>query len=191
MIKGLKHWTELKRYCDQTTNVIEKARKDVNSKHYLESCNVESIYIGMDCMGDIDTYGNPTWIGIDCQPSDFMFCHINWNKYNKEYVSGDELMDNEYIYMLAKMLNKMGYKTYVKKEPGEEFFKTKLPENIACVINIPGHYCCGIAWDFDINELIYHNPWPQDERNKNNGRHERLKINDPKIPIRYGLSFWK
>jgi hypothetical protein len=190
-IKGLKHWEELKRYCDQTTNVIEKSRKDMGGRGYLETCGDESQYIGMDCMGDIDTYGNPTWMGIDCQPSDFTFCHLNWNKYDSEYQKGSA-MDNRYLSSRQKMLGKMGYQTELIKEPKPSFFKKHLPQNHACIINIPGHYCCAIAWDFEKNEMIYHNPWPGDKRNKTNGRHERIKVTEwIDIPISQSLAFWR
>lgn len=191
MIKGLKYWNDSSRYCDQTNNVIEKARKDVDGKIHLESCNVESIYTGMDARGDLEIYGNPTWQGIDCTPAHFMFGHINWTKYDNVYQSGSA-MDNEYIYSLEKMLRKMGYQTEISKNPSPSFFKARLKGNKPIVINIPGHYCCAIAWDYLNGELIYHNPWPGDKRNKNKGRFERIKVSEwIKIPIKYGLAFWK
>lgn len=190
MIKGLLHWEEEKRYCSQENNAIEKARKDMASRGYYETCNMESIYIGLDCRGDIDISGNPSWMGLDCQPSDFMFCHINWGKYDKTYSSGSA-MDNRSIYNMAKMLQKMGYQTEIVKNPEASFFKRHLPNNHPVIINIPKHYCCAIAWDYLKGELIHHNPWPGDKRNKNKGVHERLRLDNKDIPVKYGLAFWK
>lgn len=191
MVKGLKYWNDSSRYCDQTNNAIEKARKDSSPKGYLESCGVESIYTGMDCRGDIDKTGNPTWQGIDCQPSDFMFCHLNYHIYDKFY-SGGTAMDNRSLKNMQKMLEKMGYFTELIKNPKPQDFKKRLPQNKPMIIHIPKHYCCAVAWDYLHSTLIFMNPWPGDPRNKNRGRHERLNIKDwAEIPISETLAFFK
>ena len=145
MIKGLLNWQDIKRYCDQSNNPNEKSRKDAvndmidriqkdhpscplsayKNRGYLGSCNVESVYTGMDCRGDIDKFGNPKWQGIDCDPAGFMFEHLNWTRYDSIYQKGDA-MDNEYIYSLEKMLKKMGYITEVVKYPDPSYFKKHL-----------------------------------------------------------------
>jgi hypothetical protein len=211
MTKGLKFWKDPKRYCRQDNDVAEKNRRDAinycidliekdypelnlakyRGKGIFEGCGVVSIYNGQDCRGDIDKYGDPEWMDITCEPSSFMFNHLNWPKNDNIYQKGSA-MDNRYIYSQEKMLQKMGYQTEVVKEPSPAFFKRHLPKNHACVINIPKHYCCAIAWDYLKGELIYHNPWPGDKRNKNNGRFERIAVKTwIKIPIKYSLAFWK
>lgn len=225
-IQGLKYWSELKRYCNQNNNVVEKVRRvalleanmndlekllaagfsgptrvkikkvmDNNRKKYRkwwykETCSLESIYIALDCMGELEM-DIPEWKRIDITPSAFMAMHINWSKYDKDYQEGDA-MDNRYIYSLAKMLTKMGYKTVIITDPKPLSFRHHLPLNHGAILHIPGHYSTAIAWDFDRKRLIWHNVNPDDRRNKNGGKFEIMKESSwGKIPLEHVLFFWK
>lgn len=212
MTKGLKYWSEPQRYCDQNNNSVEKIKRSTvadivtelkiklpsqyhttlewyNKYYWKESCSAESIYTCLDCMGHL-TYQDVTWNNLKVQPSDFMVMHINDPKYDKEYQGGLK-MDNRYIYSWQKVLIKMGYKTAIKKAPSPAFISEHVSTNHGVMINIPGHYCAAIAWDYDTDEMIYHNPNPADGRNKNKGRWERLKAEDfDTMPVKYALAFW-
>lgn len=210
--KGLKYWQQDKRYCSQNNNVIEKSNRvaiqevidDMKERgllrpgsstsrytswYWKESCSMEAIYTCLDCMGELENIGTPEWANLDCQPSDYMMIHINQSKHDSIYQTGENKMDNRYIYSLEKMLKKMGYTTRVVKDPTAAVFKNHLPLNHGMVIHIPGHYSSAIAWDFDNEKLIWHNVNPDDNRNKNGGKFERMKMGD--IQINWALIFYR
>jgi hypothetical protein len=212
---GLLHWQDPNRYCNQNNNVGEKIgrnairevlndiekiippvfRKTFTKKktEYLgwwwkEFCSMESIYLSLDAMGIIDEVGWPEWMKIKLNPADFMAGHINDNVNDSIYHSG-EVMDNEYIYDLEKMLKKMGFTTRVIKDPDKSVFKNHLPQNHGCVMHIPHHYSPAISWDFDKEQLVWHNVNPGDGRNKNGGKFERMTFGE--IEVDYVLVFWR
>jgi hypothetical protein len=160
---------------------------------WLESCSTEAIATILEGFGVIKE--QPEFLGLDISAGDFLTNHLNLPANDKIYSKG-LTFDNRNIYNLQKMVEKIGMKTLLLRDPKfiqvREHYKKGRGALLMKKPGNAGHYVAGIGYDKTTRTNVHHDPYGKSIYNKHGGKFETLTISEwQEANILYALIIWK
>lgn len=132
----------------------EKIKVGDKTIHYSETCGPSAAVNGIAALGY-----DFSWIKI--QPEDLLTCWMF--THHKELLkirNVPDILPNEvpqfYPYSVKNLFGVDANFRWFKKWKG---FKKIIISGNTIQVAIPGHYICCVAYDYDTDEIIYHDSW--------------------------------
>lgn len=185
---GTKNWSGKTRY-SQNNNATEKLLKSAIKEYkkkkgktsYLESCSASAFCCVLESIGIIK--GKVKFLGLEIQPEDFFM------NYAQDNFDGD--FPNRNLHTWEGIAKWVKLNVAYLRNPTFAHIVAEMKSGNGVMALFPGHYVAIGQYDGDTKELIYHNSWNGDPRNRNGGKNETMtEAEYNKIGVSRALAIW-
>lgn len=167
MIYGAKKWNDRTTFSIQTNNAIEAILKKIGAPHWLETCGPTSAVNCLDALGWNTRIGLPG--GGTVQSEDVLTLWLNDIKNRNEEkrartnIEPEAFLGNEIPqYYPAALFAVFGVLAQYVEGYTFESVASELKNGRAVMLCLknPGHFIAAVAYDEEMQEIIYRDPWP-------------------------------
>lgn len=179
MIKGAPYWNDRNHYYVQTNNPTETLLKKVRLTDWLESCGPTAAVNCISALGyDVTiTCPGPYRPQPEEVLTDFFNDPVNFEKLERIRQVDDQYLPKNripqlYPYAVKKVFGVPARFAWLSdfSDIADCFY---IGSTVQLCLENPGHYVAVIAYDEEVDELIYNDPWP-DRFPDGNGFNRRM-----------------
>ena len=166
MIYGTKYWNDRNTFHIQDNNVFEESFRKKGIARYLESCGPTSAVNAIASMRGPEFFDSIKIGGYSPQPEDLLMLFFNDpSNYGKFREIRKEVEPSAYLNNEIPQFYPFAVRTLFdidcefKWEHDFDKIVGYLKAGRAVMLCEPGHYVCVVAYDDNLDELIYNDPW--------------------------------